>query len=116
MFRLRDDAFAPRRPLVQSAIKRLPQAHRTALDAGHSHVHQQVVATAREAGLHADSIVVTPHGVDIDDSDAGDALFNHEFGTPESAPNPVLRQTAHRATPEASAIYNETVRREMGLQ
>lgn len=115
MFRLRDNAFAPRRPLIQGAIRKLPQAHVTAFQAANQHVFESVRGAADDEGLITDPIVMTGNGVDIADGERGDALFDHEFGSTNSAPNPVLRNAAARALPHASLIYNSTIRRELGI-
>lgn len=115
MFSFTDHAFAPRRPLIQQAINRLPEAHQKAMAAGNAALHQKVVEAAELTGLKTDPIVVTPRGVDIADGEDGNALFDHEFGTPEAAPNSTLRNAVYKALPEATAVYHGVIRKELGI-
>ena len=116
---MRDNAFAPRKAHVERAIKRLPGAHRQAQLAGITHAHRLVTEAAEGAGLDSGPLRVfqgdgAPY-VGIENGPNGDALFDHEFGTPESAPNPVLRTTLQAAHPAVGRTYADTLWRGLGL-
>jgi hypothetical protein len=55
--------------------------------------------------------------VAIDQSEEGNRLADNEFGHPDRDPNPnpVLRSAMSAAHPQASAIYRNTLRKEMGF-
>src|SRR5580692_4833118 len=100
VFTIKDDAVTPLKGHFQQAVKKLPVAHREAQQLGATHLHQKVSEAATKAGLSAAPITLSwdrGHAyVGIAHSEAGDKVADAEFGTPESAPNPVLR-TAHTA-------------------
>lgn len=99
----------------------LPQAHRNASEVASGHVHAAVAAAAEEAGWEPrHSIGVDwdnenqAHVVTISHGEDGDRVFDHEFGTPDGTPNPVLRTTARHAAEKARPLYVHHLVRQLG--
>lgn len=117
--KIRDNATAPMRAAFEHAARRLPEAHRAAQHAGVTHLHQQLTAAAVDADLDPEPIVIAhrrgvPY-VGIDQTPAGDTLADGEYGLPEEAPNPVLRQAAKQAMPAANDVYQRHLHHGLGF-
>lgn len=115
MFTVKDDAISPMRNHLERSLRRIPQAHMTAHRAASAHLHQSVRQAAEDAGLPTEPITVHDGVIGIDHSPEGDALADHEWGTPKRAPNPILRHAHEAAMPEAQSRYMRTLRQEMGF-
>lgn len=119
MFRITDRAISPHKARYQAALKRLPAAHVAAQSVAMTHLHEKVAQTAEEAGLDSSPLQVGWHKgrlhLGIEYGPAGDRLFDHEFGTPEQAPNPVLRTAVTAHHPAANALYGHTLRSRLGV-
>jgi hypothetical protein len=104
---------------TEAAARRLLPAHRRASLAAVQHLHERVSEAAERAGLDSGGLTVGwTRGVPqlgIQAGTAGDRLFDHEFGTHEHGPNPVLRTAARAARPGAQQRYEEELRRGLGL-
>lgn len=133
MFRLIDNAISPRKHSFETAVKRLPSAHREAQHAAVTHLHGRAIEALDSAGLsqHRRAIDVftdrpEPY-VGIVGGPSGDEISDIEFGRPQrtldkegreldsGAPNPVLRTALHRARPEAETVYNSVLVDRLGL-
>ena len=109
MFRILDEAITPRKSSFETAVNRLHDSHRVAAHKATLHLHAHVSRAAEEAGLDPEPIKVfhdqgRPY-VGIAHGEAGDKVADVEFGTPEEAPNPVLRHAHSAHQPGANAIY-----------
>jgi hypothetical protein len=119
VFKIVDRAISPRKAHYQAALKRLPAAHAEAQELAIGHLHSRVAAETEGAGLDSSPLQVgwhkgRPH-LGIAFGPAGDKLFDNEFGTPEEAPNPVLRTAITAHHPEANAIYGHALRSRLGF-
>lgn len=117
MFRVTDNAIRPHKATFSSFHSRVDDAHRKAIHAGVSHVHQRLVEAAENAGLDASPLDVFYQNnvpfVGIDgEKDTG--IGDVEFGTHENPPNPILRTAAFAAHHEANQVYGQVFNRELG--
>jgi hypothetical protein len=112
-------AMSSQRAHYERALKHLERAHFDGQRAGISHLHRAVVAAADDAGVPSGPIAVAWHKgkpyIGIERTPEGDALADIEYGTPDEAPSPVLRQAHRRAFPAANATYAQTLIRQSGL-
>jgi hypothetical protein len=119
LFRIKDNAIAPKKAIYEQALKALPAAHYSAMHAGMLHLHDSLSSAATRAGLDPTPLTIIYRSgvpfVAIDDSPEGDELADAEYGTPDTAANPVLRSEVARRHHEARAIYANTLQRELGL-
>ena len=119
MFRITDNAIVPRKAHLERAAFRLPQAHRTAHDEATRALHGHLQSVSDEAGLDTSAIVMYRRkgklNVGIDSGPAGQALADHEYGTPYSPPNATLRQALMNAHPSVSGVYRAALKRESGF-
>ena len=119
MFRIRDNLIAPRKALYDNALKRLPQAHLTAMEEGISHLHGRMTEAAVRAGHDPEALGIGWNGdtahVGFTDTEAAQDLREDEYGGWDSSPSAVLRNTASRAHPEAVQVYSNALRRELGI-
>lgn len=120
MFRIGTSAFAAYGARLQTAQRRLPQAHHRAATQAMGHLHRQLVQAADSAGWDPeDSIGIgwtghQPH-ITISHSEAGDRVFGHEFGVVNRAPNPLLRNTAQAESDKVNSVYRAHLRNELGI-
>jgi hypothetical protein len=118
MFSIKEDAITSRKSHFERALKKLPVVHREAQQVGIRHLHQKVSEAATSAGLDSGPITVAwDRGrayIGITAGSAGDKVADHEFGTPDQAPNPVMRRAHTAAMSEANRRYVGHLRR--GLQ
>jgi hypothetical protein len=109
MVSMKDNAITPHRGRFEQALKRLPAAHIQAQRHAVSHLHSTVRAAASAAGMDPEPIgVYWKKGeayLGLGFGEAATRVGDQEFGTPEQAPNPVLRSTHRRAMPQAKGIY-----------
>lgn len=119
MFKIRDNAITPRKSLYENALRRLPEAHQAAQQAGISHLHGAMQQAAQDADLDPEPVKIGRKGptlfVGIDETPAGNKLADNEFGMPDEAPNPVLRTAARAAHPEAQRRYSTVLRNGLGI-
>jgi hypothetical protein len=119
MFRITDNAITPRRASFERALYRLPVAHRRAQMTALTHLHGAMAQAAEKAGHEPGAVVLSEHKgspfVGIAHTPDGDRLADFEYGTPESAPSPVLRAAATTTRPGAQVIYDSVLRRELGI-
>ena len=119
MFRVNDNAIAPRKAHFQRAVARLPQAHQVAHTVATQALHGHLRSVADSEGLDTSAIVLFRHkgrlNVGIDAGPNGAALMDHEFGNLDSRPNATLRNAARHAHPSLSHLYARTLQQEIGL-
>lgn len=119
MFKITDNAIAPRKEAFDNARKRLPEAHRQAHRSTVVQLHQHLVQVAEDEGLDSSPLVIswkkqTPY-IGITRGEKGDALFESEYGKPDEAPNPVLRTAARAVKPQMDRHYNTALRQGLGF-
>jgi hypothetical protein len=119
VFTIKDRAIAPHKARFEEALRRLPAAHVTAQAEAITHLHEAAHNAAENAGLPTEPIHTfwrngTAH-VGIDDSTAGDKLFDHEYGNLEQGPQHVLRSAVKAVRPAAQLQYRLALRRELGI-
>lgn len=120
MFRITDNVITPKRALFEDALKRLPQAHHTAQGDAAEHLHRHVSEAVEANGHDPDAVGIgwrddgTAY-VGINHSDAGDRLFDDEFGTEDVGPHSTIRSTVARKQHESDQVYQDSLRRELGI-
>ena len=116
MFKINDRALSPLKPHFERAVKVLPQAHAEAQVEGLGHLHQAMSDAAQSEGLPTDPLAVYNGYIGISKTPEGDRLADSEFGTPNRPADPVLRHAHRKALPEASAVYEASLRSKIGLR
>jgi hypothetical protein len=119
VFKLTDRAIAPHKARFEEALRRLPAAHMQAQSEAITHLHSAAVSAADRSGLPAAPIQAywkngTAH-VGIDHTEDGNKLFDHEYGTVDTSPQPVLRSAVRQVRPAAQLHYRFALRRELGI-
>jgi hypothetical protein len=119
VFTITDRAISPLKAHYAAALKRLPEAHRQATAVATTHLHGHVSQAIESAGLDPAPFQVgwrkgMPY-LGIEPGPAGDRLFDHEFGTPDSGPSPVIRTAITRHHPAANALYGHALRSRLGI-
>ena len=106
MFRIVDNAIAPKKAHFERALKRLPVAHRLAQHAGVTHLHGEATSALEKEGLDPSPVGVfwkkgTPY-LGIEYGEDGDRLSDVEYGPPRcSQPDhPVGRPKGPSIGPE----------------
>lgn len=110
MFKINARAITSRKAHYEAALKHLPEVHRQAQEIGAAHLHAHAAQALEEAGLDSSPLKIGWQGprvhLGIEHTPAGDALFDHEFGTEEEAPTPIMRTAITAAHPAANALYS----------
>lgn len=119
MFTLHDNAIGPKKALFEEALRRWPAAQAAARREATTHLHQRLSEAALAQGLDPSPLQPLPPeqgvGVVISRTPEGIALADEEYGRPERPPNPVLRTTRTKVTPEVRAVYKATLYRGLGF-
>lgn len=118
MFRIRN-TVTPVKDRFRNALRQLPQAHMAAANTATAHLHRVTSQAASAAGMDSDAVVFVRHHtapyVGLARTVAGEAIADREYGSPEGAPDPVLRTALRAAHPEAQQIYHRALRQGLGL-
>lgn len=119
VFKINDRAITPRKAHFEAALRALPAVHREAQAIGAAHLHSEASQALAEAGMDPSPLKIGWQGtrvhLGIEHTPAGDRLFDHEFGTPDEAPNPIIRTTITAAHPQANALHSFHVRSRLGI-
>lgn len=122
MFRLKNNATASYAKRFKEAHRHLPQAEHRAQEAAFTHLHGVASDAVRSVGGDPSPLSLqwkngSAH-IQIDKGEAGDKLFDEEFGRPDieqGMPHPVIRTAVNNARPQARGIYKDVLRRELGI-
>lgn len=119
MFDITDTAITPHARTFSRAAETFQVAHGVAHEETMRVAHQHLRTAAEQSGLDPETVFLHADGarsfVGIADGGAGDRTFDEEYGTPERAPNPTLRQAYTALHPHLEAHYSAVLWRELGF-
>jgi len=119
VFNVKTNAIHRRIDHLRQAYEQLPVAHLEASRHAAETVRSHLADVAGEVGRNSEPLEVRDDGVGasvvIADGPEGDALFDAEYGTDRSAPNPMFRNAVHAHNGVASSVYKEHLTKGIGI-
>jgi hypothetical protein len=119
VFDVKTDAIHRRIDHLRRAYELLPAAHLEASKQASEAVRSHLVDVADEGGRNHAPLEVRDDGtaasVVIADGPEGDELFDAEYGTDRSAPNPMFRNAVHAYRGTAHGVYKDHLTRGIGI-
>jgi hypothetical protein len=121
VFKMNASVLTAHKARLQGMQKALPQAHRQASSIAAHHVLREVTGAATEAGWEPEGSIGLSWRqgqahITVARSEAGNRVFDNEFGRSDKAPNPVLRTTIRKAHDSANALYGHHLLRGIGAK